>query len=124
MTLHVGIKRNKIIDCMYDNKFLRLLGPGGASAVYSTVMFQGHSSKSVLLVCRSDVKIVLSLPMQKMQNMTSMASNGQQRPSQLQPAMVDAGGNGPLVPHIRPWVPCRQHQLMWEDLPEQVHIFF
>ena len=49
--------------------------------------------------------------------MTSPASNGQQRPSQLQPTMADTGGNGPLAPHMRHCAPRRHHCLM-EEAPQ------
>ena len=56
--------------------------------------------------------------------MTSPASIGQQRPSQPQPTMANAGSNGPLEPHMRPCAPCRHHCSMGERPPEQVHILF
>ena len=56
--------------------------------------------------------------------MTSPASNGQQRPSQPQPTVANAGSNGPLEPHMRPCATCRHHCLMGERPPEQVHILF
>jgi hypothetical protein len=69
------------------------------------------------------VKNIVSLHRNK--NLTSPASNGQQRPSHPQPTMADAGGNGPLAPQMRP---CAPHQrLCWigEDplLSKQKFIF-
>jgi len=80
------------------------------------------SSKSFLLAAESDVKNIMSLRRNK--NMMSLASDGQQRPSQPQPTMADTGRNVPLAPHMRPCALHRQLCSIGEDLLSKWTQFF
>ncbi len=47
------------------------------------------------------------------------ASNGQHQPTQPQPTIATAGGNGPLAPHMRPCAPCRCVEWMGDNPPSK-----